>query len=530
MRKIMIIDDEMLVRIGLKSCIEWEKHGYTIAAMAENAAEGLALMERVRPDIVITDIRMPEMDGLAFIEKAKARYPQTRIIVLSCYNELEYVKRAMKSGAEDYILKLSMEPEKLLDLIKRLDTEQEPQNRMEPQPDESGGIGGESLMVLRENLLQRFLAGELSEDDFLREIREMDERWPKGRPVLLFGGILQYGTALDRSGICAKPLFKYSCVNILEELMQGLGGGLAFELEERYYLLALTAEDAQQVIDFCHHANCVFSKYLNLSFSWGISSIGPARSIRTLVQECREAFAHCFYYRNENIASYDDVRARGLEMAETDMACELPEIRSSSIQEYTKKIQEMLDLFMKTRVHPDAVKKTMLRVAYELAAAGRKKAADAGLEWQPKDDPFDCLPNVDTIWQIQDYFQRTLDDLEAAFCAAGIGERPEIFRVKAYVDQHIQEDVTLDKAAQICGMSRSYFSSLFKKETGEGFNDYVNCRKMDKAKELMLSRRMRAYEAAYAVGINDESYFSKLFRKYIGISPKELKTNEITGK
>lgn len=530
MRKIMIIDDEMLVRVGLKSCIEWEKHGYTIAAMAENAAEGLALMERVRPDIVITDIRMPEMDGLAFIEKAKARFPQTRIIVLSCYNELEYVKRAMKSGAEDYILKLSMEPEKLLEFIKRLDEDQEQSNVIEPPPEESGGLGGESLMVLRENLLQRFLVGELSEEDFLREIREMDERWPKGRPVLLYGGILQYGTALDRSGICAKPLFKYSCINILEELTQGLGGGLAFELEERYYLLALTVDSVQKAIDFCHQVNNIFVKYLNLSFSWGISSIGSAKSIRILFQECREAYAHCFYYRNENIASYDDIYTRSFEMGDIDTVDHLPEISNPGIQEYSRKIREMLDTFVKMRIQPNTVKKTMLRVAYELAAVGRRKAAGAGLEWQPKDDPFDYIPNVDNVWQIQDYFQRTLDDLEDAFSAAGIGERPEIYRVKMYVDQHIQEDVTLDKASRICGMSRSYFSSLFKKETGEGFNDYINRRKMEKAKEFMLSRRMKAYEAAYAVGIKDESYFSKLFRKYVGISPKELKTYENTEK
>jgi two-component system, response regulator YesN len=528
MKKIMIIDDEMLVRVGLKSCVEWEKHGYTIAAMAENAVEGLAMMERIRPDIVITDIRMPEMDGLTFIEKSKARFPQTKIVVLSCYNELEYVKRAMKSGAEDYILKLSIEPEKLLEFIKRLDEGQDQISAAPQRRVERINMGDESLLALRGNLLQRFLAGELAEDGFIREMRAMDDRWPTVSPALIYGGIIQYRTALDRSEINTRPLFRYSCINILEELMQELGGGVAFELQERYFLLAMDVQDVQKAIDFCRNANRTFAQYLNISFFWGLSSVGSAKSIRTLFRECGEAYAHCFYYQSETIASYDMVGAQAFVETDANVTENSPELTGAGIQVYAQRIQEMLELFIRTHVHPDSVRRTMLRVAYELTVDGRRKAAASGLDWQPKDDPFDCLPCADTIWQIREYFQRTLAGLEAVFSAGGIGDRQEIFRVKTYVDQHIQDDITLDQAAQICGMSRSYFSSLFKKETGVGLNDYINRRKMGRAKELMLHHRMKAYEAAYAVGISDESYFSKLFKKYIGISPKELKTNENT--
>lgn len=529
MRKIMIIDDEMLVREGLKSCIEWEKHGYTIVAMAKNALEGLALMKSVKPDIVITDICMPEMDGLAFIERAKARFPATKIIVLSCYSELEYVKLAIKLGAEDYILKLSIEPEKLLELIMRLDKEPCRTGAGVLEKPKQMGIGDESLLVLREDLLRRFLAGELAEEDFVRHIREMCPRWPIEQPVLIYGGIVHDGNAFGKSETCAKSP-KCSCVNILEELMQGPGGGIAFEWQERCFLLAIAAKDVQNVIDFCHCANRIISQCLDVSLSWGISSAGSAKSIRSLFQECMEAYAHCFYFRNESIVAYDDTATRPFAAANIDIGEILPEIADAGTRDYAQRMREILDMFVKTNVHPERVKKTMLRVAYELAAAGRAKAAKAGLDWQPKEDPFDCLPNVDTIWQIQDYFQRTLSDLDASLSAGGIGERPEIYRVKTYVEQHIQEDITLDQVARYCGMSRSYFSSLFKRETGEGLNDYINRRKMERAKELMLHRRLKAYEAAYAVGLSDESYFSKLFKKHIGISPKELKANEFTEK
>ena len=530
MRKIMIIDDEMLVRVGLKSCIEWEKHGYTIAAMAENASEGLALMQCVRPDIIITDICMPGMDGLAFIEDVKARYPETKIVVLSCYNELEYVKRAMKLGAEDYILKLSIEPEKLLDIIKRLDMDQHRISMVAQQTQERISIGNENLMLLRESLLQRFLTSDLAEENFICDMKRIDQRWPSERPVLIYSGMNQYSTVMDRCEIRVKPLLKYSCINILEELMQGLGGGVAFEWQERYYLLATKTANVQMTIDFCHRANRIISQHLNLSFSWGISSVNSEKSIRSLFQECRDAYAHCFYFQNESIIAYDDTSIHAFRETDYDIDVNLPEISCAVMQDYAKKILEVLDIYIKLHVHPDIVKKTMLRIAYELAAAGRKKAATAGIDWKPQDDPYDYLPNVDTIWQIQDYFQRTLSDLNDKLSASGLRERQEIHQAKMYVEQHVHEYITLDQVAQVCNMSRSYFSSLFKKETGEGLNDYINRRKMERARDLMLHRRMKAYEAAYAIGLNDESYFSKLFKKHMGVSPKKLKTNESTEK
>ena len=107
MLKVMIVDDEMIVRIGIQSCINWEEHGCQVIFTCESGEEAIAAFERQVPDIVFTDIMMPEMDGIQLVEYIRSHYPKTKVIVLSCVNEIDYVKRAIKLGAEDYILKLS---------------------------------------------------------------------------------------------------------------------------------------------------------------------------------------------------------------------------------------------------------------------------------------------------------------------------------------------------------------------------------------------------------------------------------------
>lgn len=115
--KVMLADDELLVRLGIKSLIEWDKHGFSFIGDAPDGMKALELMEQEVPDILLTDIIMPRMGGLELIEIAKKRYPDTLFIVLSSHNEFDYVRKAMKMGVEDYILKTSMKPSELLQIL-----------------------------------------------------------------------------------------------------------------------------------------------------------------------------------------------------------------------------------------------------------------------------------------------------------------------------------------------------------------------------------------------------------------------------
>lgn len=120
LQKIVIIDDEMILRNGFKYLCDWESHGFTIAGEAANGIEGFHLVEQIRPEIVITDIVMPGMDGISLTAQIKEHFPDTHIIVLSSYDDFSYAKSGFKLGIDDYLLKPELEASDLLHLLERL--------------------------------------------------------------------------------------------------------------------------------------------------------------------------------------------------------------------------------------------------------------------------------------------------------------------------------------------------------------------------------------------------------------------------
>ena len=123
MKKLMIVDDEFLVRLGIASLMTWENYGYTIAAEASNGKEAMEKIEGVSPDIVLTDLMMSPGDGFELIETCLKKYPEMKFIVLSNYNDFDNVRKAMKLGASDYVFKLTLKAEELLQILNEVSAE-----------------------------------------------------------------------------------------------------------------------------------------------------------------------------------------------------------------------------------------------------------------------------------------------------------------------------------------------------------------------------------------------------------------------
>jgi two-component system, response regulator YesN len=127
MYKVIIVDDEVLVRVGLKTTINWEANGFTIIAEASDGEQGYEQYKKHSPDVIITDIRMRKKDGLWLVEKVKKENPNIKILVLTCYDDFDYARKALKFGVDEYILKSEVEDEELIAVMqsikKKLDTD-----------------------------------------------------------------------------------------------------------------------------------------------------------------------------------------------------------------------------------------------------------------------------------------------------------------------------------------------------------------------------------------------------------------------
>ena len=153
MKKVMIVDDEVLVRIGIKSMTSWEQYGYTIVADASDGEEALKKIRQYEPHIILTDLKMQPMDGFDLIAKCAADYPRIRFIVLSNYNDFENVRKAMKLGAYDYIFKLTIHVDELLKIMDEasMDLDEE---EMKPRSDTSEVVY-KNLDAIKNNLVRQ---------------------------------------------------------------------------------------------------------------------------------------------------------------------------------------------------------------------------------------------------------------------------------------------------------------------------------------------------------------------------------------
>ncbi len=530
MLKVIVVDDEALIRIGIKSCIEWEQHGFEFVGQAEDGESAVALIENVCPNIVITDIRMPKMDGLKLLEYLKKNHPKIRTIVLSCYNELDYVKTAMKLGAEDYILKLSMEPEHLLGILENV--KKLIHCEADASENKAEAYTPKEKMIIREEFYKQFLSGGVSTKYHLDKMRDLGCPVGLKHYVALCCEIDNYSNALSRLG--DPNLFKASVLNILEESLLLFENSDEFEADRGKYVIILgflePVSIENKIIRLCGKLNELFKLYFNFSVSFAVSSsFNDFDLLPVKYMEMQNILLHKFYRGSESV-----IFSGGI----ADFCREEPsfppekekELREAFVLNDSAGVQQIItgffrDLQARAEYPPQKVRLCAAAIFMAIARFSRENGLHS--EYFLADNggsAFQILSDAETLNEIISRLcQQVAIMIEDIKKLQYGSHRREIITIKQYISRHIDEAISLEKASQICNINKCYFSSIFKRETGQSFTDYLNRVKMQKAGELIREKGLKAYEAAYQVGIPDESYFSKLFKKYMGVNPSSLK-------
>jgi len=534
--KVVIVDDEMLIRVGIKSCIDWEEHGFEIAGQAGNGLKALEIIEATHPDIVMTDIKMPKMDGLELISEVRKRFPSIKIIVLSCYNEIDYVKKAIKLGAEDYILKLSLEPEILLEVLSKvkqlIQSEYHNDNTSRNTKNESR----ENQYIIKEDIYRKMISGSIRYEDFVKELSSLGICIDSGSNIVICCGIDDHSYAPVMSKMDDQYLFKFSVINILEESISSFANCDIAEVEEGEYIILLrrlkTSDELcskDLITGYLKKINNSLKNYLNISISFGVNPepIEYTR-IRETYFKARAAMKHKFYYGRESIIFYNDIGEfdnKELLFTYSNEKSLLGRLEDFDELGVNAIINGFFNRISECKTSdPEKVRKVSLDIFHSLMKFAKKFDVKAKfISDNFSVHPLDFLMTSETISDIAVYFGEFINKLfEFIYCQQLEAKRPEIIKLQKYIAENISENITLDKASKISNISKCYLSSIFKKETGEVFVDYVNKTKMERAKTLIQENGLKSCEAAEKVGINDDSYFSKLFKKHIGVCPSKL--------
>ncbi|MFC4600790.1 helix-turn-helix domain-containing protein [Cohnella hongkongensis] len=522
----ILVEDEMLVRMGLLNSVNWAAYQMEVAADLTNGREAWNYCEREGfPDLIITDIRMPEMDGMELIVRVREQNKNTRIVVLSCLEEFELVRKAMSLGVSNYILKLTMAKDEIGSVLEGVKAELDSRRTALPQ----GPWIPANLELIKERYVKDFLFyGIYSAEEFEKFAVQCGFRLSPVRMAVCTMEVDRYALLQERFRDEQGHLIKLTLLNILQEIAASFRGEVIY-LDETRYLILLSFEDLlseqgiRQEINACTSSiqEAIRSCY-GSSVSFGISSVQSGyRTLRKLYFESLRALdkkiatGPGFCHRLEDPLDF----SRALPHMETLRdAASLRQLLTPS------KEKEFDDYIERLNAALPGGRKAVLVVLYSFvqwvcATVYGHPEREKSLLLQMTDVLNQCETIPELLEQTHEFVCRIVERSRMTITVKSV-----ISKAIQYMKDHYHEEISLQQVADHVNLSLGYLSHLFKKELDITFVEYLTQYRIERAKELLSQTRMKSYDIAVKVGFSPEyTYFSKVFKKMTGLGPNEYR-------
>ena len=543
MVKVYLVEDEIIIRQSIKNSIEWEKEGFEFVGDASDGELAYPLIQKTKPDILITDIRMPFMDGLELSRMVKAELPDIKIVILSGYDDFEYAKQAIKIGVAEYLLKpvsSAVLLEHLSEIAEKVRDEREDLALKKVYYQEMQ----ENEELIKMKFLGELISGKLSLADAMEKGKRfhMNLSGPFYR-IILFKFIQEDRAKAGQSEDLARA---YAAVG---NYVDGLKDAFRFQrgVEGWAFLLTSVEEDMEaQTERFIEGLKEVIAPFEALTWFGGIGSeAARLRELRYSFREADKAFAGRFVQEPNQIISVEQLNYEQLDNEfDANIFGEINQfdqiitrfLSSGSLEEVESFVGALF-----TEISEDHFRSLMIRqyiimnIYATVLTFCKKLRKDAGAEgesygqWEGIRENEEILKQAvttaESIDDIKDYIGTLLDHaIELRNTVSGRRYSDIIQTAKKRIEQdYMSEDISLNSvAAEVC-MSPSYFSSVFSKEMGKTFIEYLTEVRMEKAKQYLACSSMKTSEISYEVGYKDPHYFSYIFKKTQGCTPKEYR-------
>lgn len=523
---VVIADDEPLVLIGLQDMIDWQKEGFEIVGQARNGAQLAQEIEKHRPDLVITDIRMPVRSGMEVLEQIRRQDERLPLFIfLTSYEEFDLIKKAMSLEAVDYIVKLELDRSQLTDAL----------DRAKRKIVEIRGKGDEGhVMNERQFLQERYFMRQLfsidTHDLSAEDVGlDMDYDWFTVAYITLPGILSSQNRDKDVN------LF-YSAYRLIESTVG------------RYttcYLTQLDLGHIAAILPFRENARAGYRSYITSGFMAAVEDLknyfsleaevycGPLVNSVSLLSDSffkAKLLAGVKQMKGEAIMFFDHSQNRDTEEIVVTLDSEgftraFGELNAELLRQCTDNLVGQIRATSLSRVHAMDLASSILYMAVNLVPD-----APACLE--------EIFPRQENMFSYRSLYQAmSTEDVIAwleRLCDGFVrifNERRQDYRmqtiqkVQAYIQENVSRRLTLGGVASIFGYSQNYLSSLFSRYASTSFVDYVNNAKIEKAKKLLADPNAMVYEVALQLGFESPFYFSKVFKKVTGMSPTTYQNN-----
>lgn len=525
------MDDEFIIREGIVNTIPWGDWGFEVVGQGKNGLEALELIEKYQPQVILTDIKMPDMDGIQLINRISEQYSEMEIIILSGYSEIDYYRKAIKCSVVDYLLKPTCYDDfyKVAQKVKKiLDQKQEKAK----EHDELKRQLLESLPYMRQLFLKQLLSGLYTSKALIQEkeaFYNIQLFHEKGIVIAL--SIDNLSNIQHQYSQEQHYLLKQSLLFIANQLCQIEGHGTFF-MDSNYIvgIYDLDSRDEERAISFIQEVQKAFYELKKMTVSAGVSdSCSERGQLQHAYSQSIEALKQRIYLGESSITCYKDIM--DIEDREyLEYTFDTKRIIDYIFYNGTEDIHLILDEVFnqfsnKLMKKHDYIDKLWYELNYALIRYGLRFNIEFELIM---DKSRKGIKDIGTLESLSLKRQWIIDVLQECrnnvlLCRDNHYSKL-ISKIKAYVDGHFCDNaMSLSLVADVFQKNTAYISSLFKKETGENFSDYIIRKRMDRAKELLEDFTIKTYEVAEAVGYADTSHFIKVFKKYTGMSTSQYR-------
>ena len=477
MNKVLIVDDEPTIREGLPYIIDWQDYGFEIVGAAQNGKEGMKLIQKYQPDLVITDIRMPEMDGLEMIQAAKQRGDTFYSIILSGYSDFTYAQKAIRLGTVSYLLK-PIDEDELTDIlqgIRRIEKTKKP--KLDPSE------------MLKRNIFegdQTSLSQEYSLASLIRfstqPAAEIFQTWMEGHE-----SILCYLLTYDD--------YTYVLVLILDSFNLGI-------VEEELLRLAQKEEEVILQSSWMHKGN----------------------SLKQLYSEIRSLKDITFSYSKLGVITNERIASIQLQSIFTENITEYLLIDILNNGNLSDSLNKYKENFFNKSMQENEIKWVVINDFHEVVdnvienihPLKRERFQEMIQHVQ------ECIAGSKTLEELMEVIKNRYHLLQQVVNES-LNRINTIQEIEQYTKKHYTEDLNLKIISEHFNYNNAYIGKKFKQETGKTYSQYLDEIRMGKAKQLLKDSNLMIYEIAQRTGYANLDYFYKKFKRFCGMSPNEYR-------
>ncbi|QJD84554.1 response regulator transcription factor [Cohnella herbarum] len=521
MYRVAIVDDEPVIRFGIRASVDWERENIGLAGDFANGEEAWKKISDEPVDILITDIKMPIMDGLELTKRTLSLHPKTKVILVSSYNDFEFVRQGLKLGVVDYLLKPTLEPEGLLELVRKCLRLIEEERKYD---DDRRFIRATRLTSDRRKL----------ETDIKRALVHEEMRLsPDEAPSWMKEGYALCTVLVSGLRETEESYGEMHVGMLLEELQEVVyetaDVGVAFLAGDRTLVIGIPAPGDLPPEKTIKAICSEWVDRLDIRVTVGYAVGSTPEMLRSVYRSSGLAAQRRFYEGEGTYGLPDCSDSLEYPQSHENKPTQtlFRELKSASqSRDYDAAdaiVRNWTERWRAMRTDPNNVRKE----AFEIVTALFMNEQEMSVLLEG----FEELKRAETLEELTGLLTTQIRGYRKSFAAGSHtfkGNKQLIDKAIAYISAHYTGDISLQRLADHVHMSKNYFCLQFKHHTGHNFIDYLIRLRIGKAKEIIGDHSLKIYEVAEKAGFNDVKYFSKLFKKMTGLSPVDYRES-LTG-